>query len=286
MLIDVGHTSAKGTMEDLKQIIRADARDLENQFNSASIQGRGTPQEISDFRENALQEFLANYFPYPYRIAKGNIIDHTNRRSASIDCIVVNPEHPYTIDRRKKFKVILADGVDAAIEFKPDISQIGELERGLVQGLSVKALRRANSPLLLKDRRPQKVVERSLRVPFFIFARKAKKNIRDTAAEVLAFYERQGTERLDQADAIIVNGVGIIANFPIEGSLYWSVEDEDSNGIGWFIENWGEDTLAGLLFKINNSFASRATVQEPILTRYLRTMKIIGLERLDPPVQG
>jgi len=285
MLIDAGHTSAKGTMEDLKQIIRADARDLESQFNSASIQGRGTPQEISDFRENALHDFLANYFSYPYRIAKGNIIDHTNRRSASVDCVVINPEHPYIVDRRQKFKVILADGVDAAIEFKPDISQTDELERGLVQGLSVKALRRANSSLLLKDRRPQAVVEHWLRVPFFIFAMKAKKNIRDTAAEVLAFYKRQGTERMDQADAIIVNGVGIIANFPVEGSFYWNVGGEDSNSIGWFFENRGEDALAGLLFKTNHSFAARATVQEPILPRYLRTMNIGGLERLDLPVQ-
>jgi hypothetical protein len=62
-------------MEDLQQIIRADARDLDNQFKIASVQGRGTPQEISDFRENALQDFLANYFPYPYRITKGGVIE-------------------------------------------------------------------------------------------------------------------------------------------------------------------------------------------------------------------
>jgi hypothetical protein len=46
------------SMEDLKQLIRADARELEIKFSNASVQGRGTPQEISDFRENALQAFL------------------------------------------------------------------------------------------------------------------------------------------------------------------------------------------------------------------------------------
>jgi len=69
-------------MDDLKQLIRADARELEAKFSSASIQGRGTPQEISDFRENALQAFLANYFPFPYRIAKGGILDRRAQRTA------------------------------------------------------------------------------------------------------------------------------------------------------------------------------------------------------------
>lgn len=272
-------------MDDLKQIIRADAKDLEHQFEIASVQGRGTPQEISDFRENALQHFLTNYFPYPYRIAKGGILDYTNTRSASIDCVVVNPEHPYTIDRRQKFKVILADGVDAAIEVKPDISQTSELYRGLEQGLSVKALRRANSPILLKDRRPQELVEWSLRVPFFIFAMKAKKSIQHTAAEVLDFYKQREIRRLDQADAIIVNGAGIIANFPVAGSFYWGVGDQ-SNTVGWFLEDWGDDTLAGLLFKINQAFSARASVQEPILDRYFKALSIRGLTGLDNPVQG
>jgi hypothetical protein len=272
-------------MEDLKQLIRVDARNLDSQFKSATVQGRGTPQEISEFRENALQDFLTNYFPYPYRIAKGGILDHTNERSASIDCIVINPEHPYTIDRRQKFKVILADGVDAAIEVKPDISQSSELYRGLEQGLSVKRLRRAKSPIILENKRSQEVIEFSLRVPFFIFAMKAKKNIRDTAAEILDFYKQKGIGRLDQADAIIVNNVGIIANFPLEGSFYWQVGDEVPNKIGWFLEKWGEDTLAGLLFKINQAFSARATVQEPILRRYLQAIRIGGLEPLDIPVQ-
>src|SRR3954447_24944349 len=100
---------------------------------------------------------------------------------------------------------------------------------------------------------------------------KAKKNIRDIAAEVLDFYEQRGIRRLDQADAIIVNGVGIMANFPIEGSFHWRIGDGVPNYVGWFLEHWGEDTLAGLLFKINQAFSARVTVQEPILRRYLQT---------------
>jgi hypothetical protein len=198
---------------------------------------------------------------------------------------LVNPEHPYIINRREKFKIILADGVDAAIEVKPDVSKTGELNRGLEQGLSVKELRRARTSILLKDRYPQEVVEHSLRIPYFIFAMRAKKNIRDTATEILAFYKERGTRRLDQADAIIVNGVGIIANFPVEGSLNWAVGGETLTDLGWYLEEWREDTLAGLLFKINYSFAARATVQEPLLKAYLQTMMPRRLEHLGIPVQ-
>jgi hypothetical protein len=114
---------------------------------------------------------------------------------------------------------------------------------------------------------------------------RAKKNIRDTATEVLAFYKQRGTRRLDQADAIIVNGVGIIANFPVEGSLYWAVGGEALTDLGWYLEEWREDTLAGLLFKINYSVAARATVQQPILREYLRTLTPHRVEHLGIPVQ-
>jgi hypothetical protein len=269
-------------MEDLKQLIRTDAKELELQFERATTQGRGTPQEISDFRENAVQGFLANYFPFPYRIAKGGILDHTNTRSASIDCILVNPNHPYTIDRREKFKVILADGVDAAIEVKPDISQTSELYRGLKQGVSVKELRRANSPILLKRGKPQELIDYSLRVPFFVFAMKAKKNILDTATEILDFYKQEGVQRLDQADAIIVNGEGIIANYPVEGRFNWQAMNGPST-TGWFFENWRDDTLAGLLFKLTHAF-SAASIQAPILTHYFKFIQLYGLIPLGTPV--
>ena len=267
-------------MEDLIRLIRADAKEVEMRFDSASIQGRGTPQDISDFRENALQEFLANYYPFPYRIAKGGILDHTGKRSASIDCILINPDHPYTIDRREKFRVILCDGVDAAIEVKPDLSQTSELHRGLEQGLSVSALRRSKSPLPLTP--PANQVERSLRTPYFLFAMKAKKNILDTASEVFNFYRQRGTPTMDQADAIIVNGEGILANFKLPGSMYWGAYNMPDSG--WFFECWQDDTLAGLLFKLNNAVAARLPLQAPILKAYLRSLKLKKLVPLGKPV--
>lgn len=58
-------------MDDLYQLLREDALQLSSEFRKASIQGHGTSQEIAEFRENAVQTFLARYFPFPHRIAKG-----------------------------------------------------------------------------------------------------------------------------------------------------------------------------------------------------------------------
>ncbi len=102
-------------MEELMQLMRSDAKELERQFEVASVQGRGTSQEIAEFRENALQSFLRDYFPFPYHVAKGGIVDLDERRSASIDCVLLHPDHPYTINRHEKFRIILADGVNVAI---------------------------------------------------------------------------------------------------------------------------------------------------------------------------
>jgi len=271
-------------MEDLLAHVRDDATALRHKFQRARRQGRGTPQEIADFRENALQALLQNYFPFPYRIAKGGILDSKGNKSGSIDCILVNPYHPYTIDLREKFTIILTDGVDAAIEVKPDISRKDELERGLDQGLTVKALRRARSTLLKISKPSEEMVEYSLRTPYYIFAMKAKGNILETAEEVTDFYSNAGVSPLDQADAIVVEGVGIIANYPVKGLLTWEQKDTSEKAgrmfehdTGWFFEEWGDDALAGLLLKLSRAIPARATLDGPVISEYLRSTRITNL---------
>jgi hypothetical protein len=271
-------------MEDLLAHIRDDATTLRHDFKKASRQGRGTPQEVSDFRENALQVLLQNYFPFPYRIAKGGILDSKGNKSASIDCILVNPYHPYTIDRREKFTIILTDGVDAAIEVKPDISREDELRRGLEQGLTVKALRRARTTLPKFSKPSEEVIDYSLRTPYYIFAMKAKGNILETAEEVTDFYSNAGIAPLDQADAIVVEGVGIIANYPIQGLITWEQADTSEKpaelfgrDTGWFFEEWGDNTLAGLLLKLSYALPAKANLNEPVISEYLRPTQITDI---------
>lgn len=268
------------TVNDLFSLIRADAEELRIEFEKASIQGRGTSQDIATFREIALQSVVSNYFPFPFRVAKDGILDSTGRRSASVDCVLINPAHPYTIDRRENFKLIFAEGVHAAIEGKPDISQKSELYRGLEQSVTVKSLRRAETPLILPDEESSEVVEHSLRVPFFIFAMKAKANIIDTALEVLEFYDEQNVDPLDQADAIVVNGEGIIANFPIAEYCWWDRPDWPKSG--WFFEHWQDDALAGFLMKLNSVVPPIPDMTPSILTHYLHPAET-GVAPIDYP---
>jgi len=175
----------------------------------------------------------------------------------------------------------LTDGVDAAIEVKPDISRQKELRRGLEQGLTVKALRRARSSIILE--KDEERLDYFLRTPYYIFAMRAKGNILETAEEVIKFYEDEGVAPLDLADTIVVDGVGILANFPIKGLFTWATKDGSEPGqwidrdTGWFFEEWGDNTLAGFLFKLSSAVSTipgRAMLQRPIIHEYLSRAQI------------
>ena len=103
-------------MNKLLELLKIESTEITASFQKASLEGEGTPQEVADRREETVKSFFEKYFPFPYRIVKGNIIDTYGARSNSIDCIVLNPSHPYTIDpSNNKASIIFADGVDYAI---------------------------------------------------------------------------------------------------------------------------------------------------------------------------
>jgi hypothetical protein len=173
------------------ELFKIDGFEMMTAFQKASIQGKGTPQEVADFRENYFNKFISNYFPFPHRITKGIINDSFGNQSDSIDTILIGPNHPYTIDNAGKFSLVLAEGVDAAIEVKPDISAKTELIRGLKQIESVKKLRRAKSPTLLVSNHPKHIREYAKTIPSFIFSIKANSDPINTAKNVLHILHRK-----------------------------------------------------------------------------------------------
>ncbi|MFM2291775.1 MAG: hypothetical protein RIS29_1588 [Bacteroidota bacterium] len=89
--------------DKLLKLLEFESKEIQLSFEKASIEGEGTPQEVADRREIALvKAFVEKYFPFPFRITKGNIIDSNDNRSNSIDCIILNPSHPYTIDPKNE----------------------------------------------------------------------------------------------------------------------------------------------------------------------------------------
>jgi len=265
-------------VDELFELLREDGIELESKFRSASIQGKGTSQEISDFREHAVQDFVARFFPYPHRITKGKIRDSYGAISDSVDCIVCNPNHPYTVDTHGKFRLLFAEGIDVAIEVKPDIASSAELFRGLEQGLSVKALRRADAPTLM--RMPWHV-EHAHRVPFVIFAMRCKANPMATGKEIAAFYAERGTPVTQQADFVVVNNVGIFVNF-IDASMYcWGNKDSVSVHTGWFFEEWADNSLAGFVWRLQRLPHASIKLQEDVLPRYLTPKGVRSVRRID-----
>ena len=252
-------------MNDLYDLLREDALQLSSEFRKASIQGKGTSQEVAEFRENAVQAFLARYFPFPHRIAKGKVRDSFGNIAASIDCVICAPNHPYTVSIRDKFSLLLAEGVDSVVEVKPNIADRAELHRALEQGITVKKLRRSTTSLL-HDGHPMS--EWAKRVPFGVFAMQCKASPIETGFEILEFYQDRGIEPIDQADFIVVNDVCVFSNFVDRSLNCWNTAGYP-NQTGWFYEGWGKDSLAGFLLRLHRVAHAGLKLQDDVLPRYL-----------------
>jgi len=252
-------------MNDLYDLLREDALQLSSEFRKASIQGHGTSQEIAEFRENAVQTFLARYFPSPHRIAKGKVRDSFGNIAASIDCVICAPNHPYTVSARDKFNLLLAEGVDSVVEVKPNIADKAELHRALEQGLTVKKLRRTTTSLL-HEHHPMS--EWAKRVPFGVFSMQCKASPIETGFEILEFYQGRGVDPIDQADFVVVNDVCVFSNFVDQSLNCWNTAGFP-NQAGWFYEGWGKDSLVGFLLKLHRVAHAGMKLQEDVLPRYL-----------------
>jgi hypothetical protein len=266
-------------MDRLIEILKAEGRLIAEEFKLASEQGEGTPQEVADFREHAIQSFVGRFLPQSHIVSKGKITDLEGNQSDSIDCLILNPAHPNLVDSQGKFRLIFSDGCDAAIEVKPNLARTDELHRGLLQGQSVKRTKRSRSPLLLQATKPPHIVNHSQHIPFYMFAVRAF----DPATlwrEVTAFYAANAVPLEEQLDAIFVNGVGVVKNIKyVELNMYGS-ESPVGGNTGWYFEEWGDATLIGLLLSLEYSFPAVASISESIMKRVLTKLGRFVVHRL------
>lgn len=249
-------------------LLKMEALEIANSFQIASVEGEGTSQEVADRREEIVADFLAKYFPFPYRIVKGNIVDSYGNRSNSIDCIVLNPSHPYTINtRNSKASIIFADGVDFAVEVKPDMANKKEIERGLEQIRSVKKLRRKRDGLLMHDKYTAEQIEEAKRIPTIIFADKTYAEIRTLVSNIVDYYVVNNIPKKEQFDLIVVNNRTILHNVKKEMPiLCW-----DKEGIVYCETK--ENTMAEFLFWLNRVPKSEPEIGQNIINIYLRNMQ-------------
>ena len=262
----------------LNELLRHESRRLAEEFELSSSLGRGTPQEISDFRENALQALLKRVLPPTYRVARGKIIDSFNNVSASIDCAILNPIHPFTVDSLNKFALIFADGVDCAIELKPDISNFDYLMAGLEQVRTVKRLRRCLSEGIKEwnlphEGRPSKEEKEFYRtIPCFIFAMKGPVDLDNLTAKIITYYRDNEVPLLEQFDYIVLHRRGIVSNVKFaDTDVHCCLKPDVSvPRTGFFWEEWEENTLAAFLMKISTVVPSIPRMFGEILPLYIK----------------
>ncbi len=258
----------------LLELLKIEASEIAVSYEKASLEGTGTPQEVADRREECFKKFLAKYFPFPYRIVKGNIIDSYGGNSNSIDCIVLNPSHPYTIDaNNERASVIMADGVDLAIEIKPDLSNETEIKRALKQIQSVKKLRRLKHGLILTDKYNDNQIECAKTIPGLIVADKTYKDIRLLIEKIYKYYKDNEVPPIEQFDLILVNNQFLLYNF--RKNTY--VTNNYNEGIAFW--EGDENCMAAFLYEINAFPHSEPMMSTSIMKLYLEGIRPKQLKR-------
>ncbi len=260
--------------DKLLKLLEMEAEKLTNEYMLASIEGQGTPQEVADRREGYFMGFLKKYFPFPYRIVKGNIIDSYGGNSASIDCVVLSPSHPFTVDpQSEKASVIFADGVDFAIEIKPDLSNKTEIERALKQIQSVKKLRRVRDGLLLRHIYTERQKQVAKTIPCFIVAENTYSDIRLLLDVIVEYYVKNNVSQIEQFDYILINNRAVIMNSRPE----WYGYKQDGNDniekkrVLAFWEG-GKKSMAWFLFEMNKLARSEPQLSENVMSIYLKNV--------------
>ena len=266
-------------MSTLLDILKKEGRTISEEFKVASTQGDGTSQEIADFRENAVHDFVERYFPANHVISKGKITDLDGNQSNSIDCLILNPAHPNLIDSKGKFRIIFSDGCDAAIEVKPDLSRTDEIQRGLKQGVSVKKTLRSKSSIMLPKRGQTHILQHSLYIPFFIFCVKAFR-IDKLLKTITDYYHQKNVPLEEQIDGVIILNIGVLKNIKHKELNAYGAPSPIGQNSGWYFEAWGESTLLGMLINIEYSYSSIPSVTDSIMKRVLTKIGNTNISRL------
>ena len=250
-------------MNKLLQLLEIETREIQEAFAKASIEGRGTPQEIADRREGFIKNLLEKYFPFPNRVAKGNIIDSYGNESPSFDCILLNSIHPHTINKEsEKHSVILADGVDFVMDVKGDLKQ-DELFRALAQIQKLKKVKRVSE--FKNFTKPKDEIKPTLQtLPVIIYAESSYKNHKDLVDKIDEFYTYNKIDLLEQFDCIIINGEYALIN------LYpYSYSDPRTKERGIAAFEF-KNSLAFLLLYIVGLPTATPDLIEPIISRYIK----------------
>lgn len=233
----------------------------------------------SDRKENIVKDFFSSFFPSNYSISRGEIFDYNNI-SNSIDCVIKSPEHP-NLKTPLRPEIILADGVYAAIEVKPDISIKKELLRGLKQCQSVKKLERTFS---IKRLEQLDKLESYKKIPFILFSDKAK-DIEKTLKSIIEKVE-EGIFKCDELPDIIfsLDGWMIYHTINIKTSLFYDTFrgeniPDDSSSVFMLFKGDVNNLMCVMLMLLFKFPGHGYVINDYIINIYLEKMYNEGIIR-------
>ena len=234
----------------------------------------------SDRKEEIVRDFFSSFFPMGYEISRGEIFDYNNI-SNSIDCVIKTPDHP-KLKTPLRPEIILAEGVYAAIEVKPDIStltQKSEFKRALMQCKSVKKLNRN-----IDMKRINMVDEDKdyKKIPFVIFSKKSS-TIDNTTEFIVDLIKNNKLKPFEVPDMIFsLDGWILYHTVNIRTSLFFPAFlefkiPEDSKNVFMAIKGDVNDLLCMLLLILFKFPGHGYVVNEYIIYKYLLKLYEDGL---------
>lgn len=245
-------------MNRLIDILKCDFEEMQLEMERCSSEGHGSPQDIADRRESLVRTFFEKYYPFPYRITKGQISDSYGKSSCSVDCVILNPIHPNTIDSKTSLSsVILADGVDFAIECKSNLNSNSEIYRALKQCITVKELRKVSTGVW--GAQPK---DFNYQIPYIIWSNKTCYSIDSLLEKIVNYYEENNIKQINQFDLLVVDGKFIIFNIGIN-----NLGGNKNHKKGLYYSFCEKDTLACLLWSMSNFIGAAPSIKN-ILSKY------------------
>jgi len=233
-----------------------------------------SPDEVAHHREKIVKDFLKKYLASSFDFGKGEIRDSNGLWSGQVDIVIVSPYHPFTFDRESGRGLFFAEGVVYAIEVKSDISDIGELERGLHQLQKVKRLQRKPTPGETTFGSNYDL-ERLRRISCILFA------FRSPQLPTLKSNVQEALDRLkippeEAVDAIIVFDKGIIYNIkdPRDKLMIYVGEERKIGIVGC---KFKENTLMNFLLYLSQTIP-REIKMTPIVLPYLQEFEKEAVE--------
>lgn len=231
--------------------------------------------KTANSKEYSVDSFLEAYFPSNWSVKKGPIYDNHGNISDEVDCALCIPDHPPC--ETPKRDLILAEGVHAAVEVKPDInsfSEKGEFVRALKQSFSVKQLKRTLTLINRKIR--DSWPDTAHRIPYIIFA-KEMQDLEKTAHFMTEQKLKNNWSPWDLPDIVLGYQTGLIYHAP-EASICSITPFFERSGFvsgeGYLLFPTRKETLILFLTLLHTFVTPQPQASGLILRDYLFPMNI------------